>query len=101
MAPKLILVTGATGYVGGRLVPRLLEAGPSCARLVRDPPRLHGTSLAGQGRSRHGRRACRRRPDRSPEGRFGRLLPHPWQAGRQGQRRTRPDRRPQLCERRQ
>ena len=23
---KLILVTGATGYVGGRLVPRLLEA---------------------------------------------------------------------------
>ena len=25
--PKLILVTGATGYVGGRLVPRLLEAG--------------------------------------------------------------------------
>ena len=24
---KLILVSGATGYVGGRLIPRLLEAG--------------------------------------------------------------------------
>jgi uncharacterized protein YbjT (DUF2867 family)/uncharacterized protein YndB with AHSA1/START domain len=27
MNSKLVLVTGATGYVGGRLVPRLLEAG--------------------------------------------------------------------------
>src|SRR5258706_13284945 len=32
-SPKLILVTGATGYVGGRLVPRLLEAG--CPRRAR------------------------------------------------------------------
>jgi uncharacterized protein YbjT (DUF2867 family) len=40
--PKLILVTGATGYVGGRLVPRLLEAGYRVRVLVRDPARLHG-----------------------------------------------------------
>ncbi|MBV6396964.1 MAG: hypothetical protein HFACDABA_02568 [Anaerolineales bacterium] len=39
---KLILVTGATGYVGGRLVPRLLEAGQRVRCLVRDPARLEG-----------------------------------------------------------
>jgi uncharacterized protein YbjT (DUF2867 family) len=37
-----ILVTGVTGYVGGRLVPRLLEAGYSLRCLVRDPERLQG-----------------------------------------------------------
>ena len=39
---KLILVTGATGYVGGRLVPKLLEAGYRVRCLVRDPSRLEG-----------------------------------------------------------
>src|SRR5512147_889824 len=39
---KLILVTGATGYVGGRLVPRLLDAGYRVRCLVRDPNRLEG-----------------------------------------------------------
>ncbi len=39
---QLILVTGATGYVGGRLVPRLLEAGYQVRCLVRDPARLQG-----------------------------------------------------------
>jgi uncharacterized protein YbjT (DUF2867 family) len=39
---KLILVTGATGYVGGRLVPRLLAAGYRVRCLVRDPGRLQG-----------------------------------------------------------
>ena len=39
---KLILVTGATGYVGGRLVPRLLAAGYRVRCLVRDPARLQG-----------------------------------------------------------
>ena len=39
---KLILVTGATGYVGGRLVPRLLEAGYRVRLLVRDSTRLQG-----------------------------------------------------------
>jgi uncharacterized protein YbjT (DUF2867 family) len=38
----LVLVTGATGYVGGRLVPRLLEAGYRVRCLVRDPDRLQG-----------------------------------------------------------
>jgi len=39
---NLILVTGATGYVGGRLVPRLLEAGYRVRVLARDPGRLQG-----------------------------------------------------------
>ena len=41
-APNLILVTGATGYVGGRLVPRLLAAGYRVRCLVRDPARMQG-----------------------------------------------------------
>jgi uncharacterized protein YbjT (DUF2867 family) len=41
-SPKHILVTGTTGYVGGRLVPRLLEAGHRVRVLARDPARLHG-----------------------------------------------------------
>lgn len=39
---QLILVTGATGYIGGRLVPRLLELGYSVRCLVRDASRLQG-----------------------------------------------------------
>ncbi len=43
MAKQLnLLVTGATGYVGGRLVPRLLDAGHSVRCLARDPTRLDG-----------------------------------------------------------
>jgi uncharacterized protein YbjT (DUF2867 family) len=37
---RLILVTGATGYVGGCLVPRLLEKGYRVRVLVRDPARI-------------------------------------------------------------
>ena len=37
---KKILVTGATGYVGGRLVPRLLEAGHDVRVVVRNAGRL-------------------------------------------------------------
>ncbi|MFJ3380782.1 SDR family oxidoreductase [Curtobacterium sp. NPDC090217] len=35
-----VLVTGATGYIGGRLVPRLLEAGHAVRVLVRTPQKL-------------------------------------------------------------
>jgi uncharacterized protein YbjT (DUF2867 family) len=38
----LIIITGATGYIGGRLVPRLLELGYPVRCLVRDPSRLQG-----------------------------------------------------------
>jgi uncharacterized protein YbjT (DUF2867 family) len=37
-----LLVTGATGYIGGRLVPRLLETGTRVRCLVRDASRLQG-----------------------------------------------------------
>ncbi len=37
-----VLVTGATGYIGGRLVPRLLRAGHSVRCLARDARRLNG-----------------------------------------------------------
>src|SRR3990172_4521999 len=39
---RLILVTGATGYIGGRLVGRLLERGFRVRCLVADPARLQG-----------------------------------------------------------
>jgi uncharacterized protein YbjT (DUF2867 family) len=39
---KLVLVTGATGYIGGRLVPALLAAGYRVRCLVRDAWRLQG-----------------------------------------------------------
>ncbi|MCL4794252.1 MAG: DUF2867 domain-containing protein [Bryobacteraceae bacterium] len=42
MNPSLIAVTGATGYVGGRLVPRLLELGYRVRCLVRSPGKLTG-----------------------------------------------------------
>jgi uncharacterized protein YbjT (DUF2867 family) len=37
-----ILVTGATGYIGGRLIPRLVEAGHRVRAFARDSERLAG-----------------------------------------------------------
>ncbi|WP_033436324.1 SDR family oxidoreductase [Saccharothrix sp. NRRL B-16314] len=42
------LVTGATGYLGGRLVPRLVAAGHRVRCLVRDPRKLRDVPWAGQ-----------------------------------------------------
>ena len=49
MAPgkPLILVTGATGYLGGRLVPRLLSEGHRVRCLSRNPERLAGRPWPG------------------------------------------------------
>jgi len=44
MSERPILVTGATGYIGGRLAPRLLEAGYRVRCMARDPARLQGRS---------------------------------------------------------
>ena len=41
-----VLVTGATGYIGGRLVPRLLEQGREIRVMVRDPARVAGRPWA-------------------------------------------------------
>lgn len=38
--PRTVLVLGATGYIGGRLVPRLLQAGHSVRVGVRSPQKL-------------------------------------------------------------
>ncbi len=40
-------MTGATGYVGGRLVPRLLEAGHRVRAFARDPRKLAGRAWSG------------------------------------------------------
>ena len=42
-----VFVTGATGYIGGRLVPRLLEAGYRVRCLARSPRKLDNRSWTG------------------------------------------------------
>jgi uncharacterized protein YbjT (DUF2867 family) len=44
---RIPLVTGATGYIGGRLIQRLVETGHRARALVRDPARLTGRPWAG------------------------------------------------------
>ena len=41
-AERKVLVTGATGYVGGRLVPRLIESGIAVRCMTRDASKLNG-----------------------------------------------------------
>lgn len=48
MTSQNILVTGATGYIGGRLIPRLLEKGHRIRCFVRDAARLQGRSWLSQ-----------------------------------------------------
>ncbi len=48
MKNNLVLVTGVTGHVGGRLVPQLLQTGYQVRVLVRDRNRLHGYSWLDQ-----------------------------------------------------
>ena len=43
-----VLVTGATGYIGGHLAPHLLQAGYRVRVMVRDPDRLKGRWWAEQ-----------------------------------------------------
>lgn len=43
-----VLVTGGTGYVGGRLIPRLLERGHTVRVIARQPGRLAGRTWADQ-----------------------------------------------------
>ncbi|MEF2978161.1 SDR family oxidoreductase [Subtercola sp. YIM 133946] len=45
---RTALVTGATGYIGGRLVPRLLDAGFAVRVLVRSPMKLADVPWADQ-----------------------------------------------------
>ena len=48
MDSPLILVTGSTGYIASRLIPRLLEAGYRVRCLARDPRRLNGRAWSRQ-----------------------------------------------------
>lgn len=47
MAETNILVLGATGYIGGRLVPRLLQAGYSVRVMARSPLKAQGKAWPG------------------------------------------------------
>jgi uncharacterized protein YbjT (DUF2867 family) len=47
-APRTCLVTGATGYVGGRLVPELLAAGHRVRVMTRSPERLRDHPWSGR-----------------------------------------------------
>ena len=60
-AGRLALVTGATGYIGGRLVPELLAAGYRVRAMARHPRRLRDRPWSDARRGRRGRRGRPRR----------------------------------------
>ncbi|WP_396598885.1 SDR family oxidoreductase [Frigoribacterium sp. R86507] len=47
VASRRVLVTGATGYIGGRLTPRLVAAGADVRVLVRSPEKLRDVPWSG------------------------------------------------------
>jgi uncharacterized protein YbjT (DUF2867 family) len=51
---KLILVTGATGYIASRLIPQLLDRGYTVRALARNPQRLQSRSWSSQTDIVHG-----------------------------------------------
>jgi len=63
-----MLVTGATGYIGGRLVPRLLEAGHDVGVLVRRADRLRDVPWAASVDVIEGDLADREAVDRAMDG---------------------------------
>lgn len=63
-----VLVTGATGYIGGRLVPRLIGAGHDVRVLVRQPERLRDVPWAASVDVVAGDLAERAAVDRAMEG---------------------------------
>lgn len=66
-APLNCLVTGATGYIGGRLVPELLAAGHRVRCLARTPAKLRDQPWAGEVESVRGMSRTRRHsPPRWP-----------------------------------
>ena len=101
MATARILVTGATGRVGGALLPLLKRAGATVSALVRDPKRaahlkaqgielrqgdLADPASLGEGARRH-RQGVPRDPRQPRAGRLGKELHR-----RRGRRRRRPHR---------
>ncbi len=44
--PRTVLVTGATGFIGRRLVPALVEAGHDVRAMTRNPDRYDGPGRA-------------------------------------------------------
>ena len=94
--PMLVLVTGATGYIGGRLGAAPASGGLSRPLLGARPGAPAGPALAGSGRGR-GRRCPASRDAARGHGRHRRgLLSDSQHGGRPGLPRTRPDRGAQL-----
>jgi len=63
-----VLVTGATGYIGGRLVPRLIDAGHEVRVLVRRPERLRDVPWSASVDAVEGDLTDRAAVDRAMEG---------------------------------